>query len=200
MAVRTQAERRAASRTRLLDAAVASLAERGYAGTTFPEVLKRAELSNGALWRHFHSKADLMVAAAMHAAAGFATWPMPDDLDRRTPPQRLAAAVALFWEHAHQPTFRAFLELLAASRTDAELAGLLAASNQQAGGLFFDAFGRVAGPVIQADPQYERNVRLLGLVLYGVSLTSDLRTTSGRERLGEEVQEMMAALFGFPAR
>src|SRR5581483_10029359 len=61
---RTQAQRRAASRARLLDAAVDCLAERGYGGTTLPEIVRRAELSNGALWRHFRSKNELLVAAA----------------------------------------------------------------------------------------------------------------------------------------
>src|SRR3954451_22962343 len=60
---RSQAERRADSRQRLLDAAIACLAEAGYARTTVAAVLARAGLSNGAMWRHFPTKAALVTAA-----------------------------------------------------------------------------------------------------------------------------------------
>src|SRR4051794_696858 len=65
---RSQAERRADSRQRLLDAALACLAEAGYARTTFAAVLARAGLSNGAMWRHFPSKAQLFLAAVAETA------------------------------------------------------------------------------------------------------------------------------------
>jgi AcrR family transcriptional regulator len=52
----------------LLDAAVESLIEVGFARTTTLEVQRRADVSRGALLHHFPSKAELLVAAVDHLA------------------------------------------------------------------------------------------------------------------------------------
>src|SRR5687767_4734729 len=62
----TQEQRTAATRTRLLDAAVAVLLERGYAGASLPAICERAGLSRGAQLHHFPTKAALMAAAVEH--------------------------------------------------------------------------------------------------------------------------------------
>lgn len=61
---RTQEQRRTATIGKLLDATIASLAEKGYAATTVNEVVTRAGVSSGALFRHFPTRLDLVVAAA----------------------------------------------------------------------------------------------------------------------------------------
>ncbi|MDQ1199841.1 TetR/AcrR family transcriptional regulator [Rhodococcus sp. SORGH_AS_0303] len=61
---RTQEERRTDTIARLLDATIASLCEKGYAATTVNEVVTRAGVSSGALFRHFATRLDLVVAAA----------------------------------------------------------------------------------------------------------------------------------------
>lgn len=61
---RSQRERRETTRRALVDATIACLAERGYAGTTTTEVVKRAGLSQGALFRHFPTRSALVAAAA----------------------------------------------------------------------------------------------------------------------------------------
>lgn len=60
---RTQAERREGTRTALLEATIASLVELGYTRTTTTEVVRRAGLSQGALFKHFPTKGDLLAAA-----------------------------------------------------------------------------------------------------------------------------------------
>lgn len=61
---RTQQQRRTDTISRLLDATIASLSENGYAASTTNEVVTRAGVSSGALFRHFPTRLDLMVAAA----------------------------------------------------------------------------------------------------------------------------------------
>src|SRR5919206_1407702 len=56
---RTQAERRAATRRALLDAARSLFAEKGYHGTAAEEIVGRAGLTRGALYHHFEDKRDL---------------------------------------------------------------------------------------------------------------------------------------------
>lgn len=65
---RTQQQRREETRRALLDAAVESLIEVGFARTTTLEVQRRADVSRGALLHHFPSKAELLVAAVDHLA------------------------------------------------------------------------------------------------------------------------------------
>src|SRR3954449_12191328 len=66
----SQADRRTATRAKLLDAAMATLVDAGYAGLTTTEVGKRAGLSQGALFRHFPTKPDLLAATIEHLFAG----------------------------------------------------------------------------------------------------------------------------------
>ena len=61
----TQA-RSIATRTALLDAALETLAEKGYAATTTIETARRAGLSRGAQLHHFPTKAQLLTAAVDH--------------------------------------------------------------------------------------------------------------------------------------
>jgi AcrR family transcriptional regulator len=51
------------TRERLLRAAADVFAERGYDGTRVADIAAAAGVSNGALYAHFHSKADLLIAA-----------------------------------------------------------------------------------------------------------------------------------------
>ena len=59
---RTQAERRAQTRAKLLKAAGAVFARRGYHEATLEEIAERAGLSKGALYYNFASKEDLFLA------------------------------------------------------------------------------------------------------------------------------------------
>jgi AcrR family transcriptional regulator len=59
---RTQAERRAATRRALLDAARDLFAEKGYHETAAEEIVRRAGLTRGALYHHFEDKKDLFRA------------------------------------------------------------------------------------------------------------------------------------------
>ena len=59
---RTQEERRAETRAKLLRAAGRVFARRGYHDATLAEIVDAARLSKGALYHHFASKEDLFLA------------------------------------------------------------------------------------------------------------------------------------------
>jgi AcrR family transcriptional regulator len=191
---RTQAERRAASRQRLLDAAVECLAELGYARTTLPEVLRRAGLSNGAMWRHFPSKVDLLVAATQELDL------LPDPaalraLEGLPSAERLDRAIDQLWRFASSPHLQATIELARASRADPELRAALVSADRASAERFFSALGELLGPEIAGSPDFERNARLFGLAVYGTAVTEDLRTRDATRRLGNELKQVARELF-----
>ena len=59
---RTQAQRRAATREGLLDAAEQVIAEHGYGAGSLGAIARAAGVSKGALYHHFESKDDLLLA------------------------------------------------------------------------------------------------------------------------------------------
>jgi AcrR family transcriptional regulator len=118
---RTQAERTAATRGRILDAAVSCLVERGYAKTTVEEVARRAGVSLGAERHHFPSKIALLTHAVRHLFEGMAEDARRSFLSLTAGPGRAGGAVELFWEAFQDPRSHAALEVYFASRTDAAL-------------------------------------------------------------------------------
>lgn len=59
---RSQADRSAATRAALIDAATRLFAERGFAGTAREEIVRAAGVTRGALYHHYADKADLFRA------------------------------------------------------------------------------------------------------------------------------------------
>ena len=118
---RTQEERSATTRALLLDATIDCLVERGYAGTTTTEIVKRAGVSRGAQVHHFPTKAELVENAIVHLARK-----RREELRReleaaQTNGDRFSLAVDLLAKSFSGPLFAAAMELVIAARTDASL-------------------------------------------------------------------------------
>jgi AcrR family transcriptional regulator len=109
---RTQAQRTAQMRTRLLDAAIGSLVDNGYAGTSTQEISRRAGVSRGAQLHHFPTKESLVVAAVEHLVEQR----LAELLDAHVDDD--SAGVELFLDAFSGPLFYAALELWIAARTD----------------------------------------------------------------------------------
>ena len=115
---RTQAERSATTRARILEAAVNCLYTAGYGATTTVSVAAEAEVSRGAMLHHFPSKADLMLATLSHVlelnAANFLTAASKV----ADPWERYAALPDLRLEAGTQPAGVAFMEIMVGARSD----------------------------------------------------------------------------------
>ena len=119
---RTQAERRAATRTALLDAAVDCLAEEGYANTTTRRIAERAGVTPGALQHHFTSRAELLGHARRHLGCKFAEQMFDHGSpDLATLRLRTEHRLDHMWGLLKGPLFAAMVELWVAARTDVEL-------------------------------------------------------------------------------
>src|SRR5215218_4570819 len=128
---RTQAERRTATRAKLIDAAVDCLTDRGYAATSVVDVQQRAGVSRGALQHYWPSRAALVVDAVKALFDSMAAR-LRADMAARTaangaadPAQRIRSAIELLWSSFDSSLFRAELELWVAARHDAELRPLV---------------------------------------------------------------------------
>lgn len=130
-----QEERSAETRKRLLDATVACLFERGYAGTTTTEIATRAGVSRGAQLHHFPKKDELVVSALEHVfelrlnqmSAAIAN-PPPGNRENR-----ITTLIDMMWPMFKGPTFYAWLELVVASRTDPALNDAVRAAGERFG-------------------------------------------------------------------
>jgi AcrR family transcriptional regulator len=118
-----QEERSAETRRRLMDATVACLHERGYAGTTTVEIAARAGVSRGAQLHHFPTKDELVVKALQYVFALRAeeVRALSSELPAGSSVARLHGLIDLLWPIFKGPTFYAWLELVVASRTDPAL-------------------------------------------------------------------------------
>lgn len=124
---RTQAERRAATRTALLEATIDCLVEEGYARTTTRGVAERAEVTPGALQHYFPSKAELLSEAIRHVWAKFAQEFLADGpQNARSVLARSEQLIDRMWEVHKGPLFQASTELFVAARTDEQLRATLA--------------------------------------------------------------------------
>lgn len=115
-------------RARLMEAAAVLFAERGYAATTTADVARRAGVSEGIVFHHFGSKADLLEAVAADygqglAQAMFAVAPAPGQPPSAEP--MLRAAFGYAREHG------AVARLLRLSAPDGETRGARRASRAQ---------------------------------------------------------------------
>jgi AcrR family transcriptional regulator len=108
------------TRRRILDAAIACLAEEGYAGTNTGAVAIRAGMTRPAMLYHFPSKAALIEAVVYHIMRVRLDLYLQDvqTLENRED------MVDMAWGHLQTKVFRAFTELLVVAQTDEDLAAV----------------------------------------------------------------------------
>ncbi|MFF0817937.1 TetR/AcrR family transcriptional regulator [Rhodococcus sp. NPDC003318] len=111
---RTQAQRSAHTREKLLDATIESLVELGYAGTSTQGVAKRAGVSRGAQLHQFPTKISLVVAAVEYLVEKR----LAEILAAEPDPER---GLDVLLDAFSGPLFYAALELWVAARTDPAL-------------------------------------------------------------------------------
>lgn len=119
---RSQEERSAETRTRLLDATIECLLRYGYARTTTPRVAELAGVTRGAQVHHFGSRDDLMLAALQHLTAKRISAEVARfSLDFASNNDPIDAILQLLWDIHSAPIFIPIVELGVAGRTDTEL-------------------------------------------------------------------------------
>lgn len=146
---RTQAERHAETRRRIIDATVACIDAFGFPKTTMQKVARRAGVTVGAVQHHFPSKAELLAGVLED---GFRKASFERE-HIRFAGEPLTERVALFVDHCwllyREPTFQANLHILLGMRDespqalDAWMMGPLAALSAQGRKLLLHVFADV---------------------------------------------------------
>ncbi len=108
---RTQAERTAETRARIVEAVHACISELGFARATSAEIARRAGVTWGAAQHHFGGKDGIWLAVLEDSFARFAAKlaEVPDDAPLE---ERVAAFVGRAWEHFSSPHYRSTFEIL----------------------------------------------------------------------------------------
>jgi AcrR family transcriptional regulator len=116
-----QHERRAETRRRLIEGAIACLLEVGYGGATVLEICRRAEMTTGALQHNFGSKQGLMEAVVTELFRSIADRVPPTNPSQATLAERIDRLVQHYWGIYGDERYFAVLDILLATRHDADL-------------------------------------------------------------------------------
>lgn len=117
---RSQAERRAATRRALIDAAEELLVEQGWAQVTSVGVCARAGLTRGAFVHHFDGLPDLFAAVLVHRYDEIAT-----RIEAEGEANSIVELVDRTWLIASERQFKVVLEAWLAGANDPDLAHML---------------------------------------------------------------------------
>ena len=179
---RTQQERSAATRAKLLEAAYESLLERGYGGTTVGEVQQRAGVARGTLLHHFPTRGSLMAGVVEDIIERRLRVLTGSELEAATAAASWDDVVDLVWDELQQPPFAAALELWVAARTDADLRRALLPLQERIYGTVHRSVTALAG----ADhPRAPMLVQFTIALLTGSHLAGILRPRAGTSAVVE---------------
>jgi AcrR family transcriptional regulator len=170
---RSQSERRAETRGRLLDATVESLIEVGYAGTTIRRVTELAGVSQGAQSHHFPHRVDLVASAFERLAEQRVeryrerAAELPED--RR---ERVCALLDLLWEDFSSPVFTVAMKLWVAAAEDEELRERLVPVEKRIYANVAGLAREVAGEA-GSEPDFERRLTVAMNTVAGLALVRE---------------------------
>lgn len=120
-----QHERRAETSRKLINGAIECLLDKGYAGANVQEICRRSGVTTGAIQHNFGSKQGLMTAVVDELFRSFADATLAIEPSRSPLPDRIDRLVNHYWSIYGDDRYFAILEILLATRHDAELMRLV---------------------------------------------------------------------------
>jgi AcrR family transcriptional regulator len=196
---RSQEERSAETRGRLLDATIECLIELGYARTRTTVVCERTGLSRGALLHHFPRKRDLVIEAVERLVARMNAENLAHAARVAAPANSLDHMFDVLWENFRQPLFHAALELWVAARTDRALHASLQRAERARGAGMARLYASLAGPAAQR-PGFADILQLTLHLMRGMGMQRLMRSDdTERAQLYGQWRRMAAAQLEFCA-
>lgn len=160
---------------RLLDATIDCILERGYNDTSTRDISERSGISRGAQQHHFPRKTDLVAQAIRRLAERRLTELIERAEQVPDGPERIPAAIDLFWESLNGDLFLVAIQAWMAARNDQELHRALAESEQHIATAIRESAARMFGPDIASDPSFQDDVQLAGNIMRGISVLQVLQ-------------------------
>ena len=120
------ADRRAATRAKIMAAAIDCLNTIGYAETSTVRVAAEAKVARGSLLHQFPTRVDLILAVADHAAKAQGEFMVAALAGVPVGRARFIGSVNATWAALQRPESLALLEVIIATRHDPELAARIA--------------------------------------------------------------------------
>jgi len=116
---RTQSERLAETRARILAATTAYIDEQGFHQTSLQRVAKAAGVTVGAVQHHFASKADLLAAVLEQGFQSLSFDLEQAQTEGASMEERISLFVELSWKHCNSPQYQSNLHILLGMRKEA---------------------------------------------------------------------------------
>jgi AcrR family transcriptional regulator len=167
---RTQAERTAETRGKLIEATIECLIERGYVGTTTLAVCRLAGVSHGSLLHHF-GKREVLLGAALEAVYArlrdrvvSAIEALPQD------GTRIEAMVELMWTGFGAREFKAVLELWMAAANQPDVSWAVQPEARAFDAAIAPLAERLFPEFAERVPDFEVYVNLIFQTLQGMGL------------------------------
>lgn len=162
-----------------MEAGAALLARDGLRGTTTAAVAARAEVSEGALFKHFPTKVELLAACVEQVLAGLVD-EFRAGLPRRRPPTlegRVRLAVAELWRVFGLPPMQGLFEVYLAARTDPDLSRAIEPLLEAHGRRIHDE-ARALLPELAAHAALEQSVDAIVWAMQGAAIGPFTRDAS----------------------
>ncbi len=142
---RTQQQRREETVARLLDASIATIVEVGYARASAAVITKRADVSVGALFRHFETMGDFMAATAYEVLRRQLELFTKQVAEIPADGPAIEAVLEILRDITGNPTNAVMYELMIAARTDEKLRATLRHVLTEYGTKIFEAARALPG-------------------------------------------------------
>ena len=177
---RTQAERTAATRERIVRAVVESIAEIGFQKTTANEITRRAGVTWGAVQHHFGGKDGILTAVLEESFDRFAERLAAVPTDGASLAERVSAFVDIAWAHFGSPDYRSTFEILLNYTRDTDEDGVPIWQSEM-----FRAWNRVWSKIF-ADVELPRR-KVVALQAFAISVVSGMAALAMLRRAVEPV-------------
>lgn len=190
----TQHERRATTRAKLLDAAEEALLDRGYAALTLADVASRADVTTGALQRHFSTKQGLLLAVFDRAAERQleATARLPPASADAPFAERLRGAMIQAWEALDPRRLQLLDQLAQAALMDTALRNSLLDHGRRSSQQITRQIATLLGPEFVDDPHFETALVMITLMFRGLAAGSTLTEEDELQRFFGEAATLLA--------
>lgn len=190
---RTQQQRREETVARLLDASIDTIIDVGYARASAAVIAKRAQVSDGALFRHFPTMGDFMAATAREVMRRQLEVFTKQVAEIPADKPALPAALTILRDVTGNATNTVMYELMVAARTDEKLRTTLQEVLTEYAANIYDVAKALPGADQFPDDVFIALVAILTNTFDGAAI---VRAVLPQPEIEEKRIELLASLLG----